>query len=125
MSANRFTTDKLSAEEKANLLNQLLEEAPVGREIDLGKPVLNRYVYREFPKMVYHHENGHVLEVADDKQQKAAQKRGYKLEPSPGHDYSKLAGNNIAAVKDNAPAREEFVSAAELAELDAADEEKD
>lgn len=75
----------------------------------------------EFPKMVYHHETGRVLNVADAKEQKAALKRGFKLEPSPGHDYSKVSRAGIASKASNEPKREEEMSAAELAALDAAD----
>lgn len=75
----------------------------------------------EFPKMVYHHETGRVLTVTDEKQQKAALKRGFALKPSSDHDYSKVSRAGIAAKASNEPKREEEMSAEELAALDEAD----
>jgi hypothetical protein len=124
MTANSFLIDKLSDHDRATLLDQLLQAAPVGREIDLSKPVTPRYQYKELPRLVYHHDTGAVLQVNDPAQLKAALKRGYQLEASPKHDYSKLSGANIAPLKADGPAREQALSADELAALDAADEEK-
>lgn len=132
MSQNSFLSDKtvsltsgLSEIQKAQLLDELLRSTRTAREIDLSKPVVLPYNPRDprnhFPQLVYQHDSGHVLTVSDDKQLKAAQKRGYKTEPSPSHDYSKIK-NGVAAVKAAAPAREEELSAAELAELDEADD---
>jgi len=124
MTQNSFVLDKLSEQDKAALLDQLLQAAPVGREIDLGKPVVTRYQYRELPRLVYHHESGAVLQVNDPAQLKAALKRGFNLKPSEKHDYSKLSAANVAPIKEVGPARETAMSAEELAELDAADEDK-
>ena len=76
----------------------------------------------EFPKMVYHHDSGRVLTVQNEKEQKAASKRGFVPEPSPGHDYSKVSRAGIAAKASAEPKREEEMSAEELAALDEADE---
>lgn len=127
---NFFAGDKVSGiaelltpAQKAQLLDELMREAPVGREIDLGKPVIVPYRFKEFPKMVYHHDSGHVLIVKDEKEEKAAVKRGFQEEPSPDHDYSKIVGGR-AAVKALPAVAPEELSADELAELDAADEEE-
>ena len=76
----------------------------------------------QFPKMLYHHESGRVLKVEDEKEQKAAQKRGFKIEPSSAHDYSKVTRAGIAAKSTTGPKREEEMSAEELAALDEADQ---
>ena len=67
--------------------------------IDINNPPQKRYVHQEFPKLVYHHESGHVLTVADDKQLKLAVKKGYDLKPAPDRDYSKLSRARVAPVK--------------------------
>ena len=77
----------------------------------------------EFPKMLYHHESRRVLNVANEKEQKAALKRGYELKPSPGADYSKISRAGIAAPVTNGEKREEEMSAEELAALDEQDSE--
>ena len=119
----------LSPAERAALLDELMKTAPVGREIDLGKPVIVPYRVGDpknnWPKMVYHHESGHVLKVEDERQLKVAAKRGFQEQPSPDHDYSKVK-NNVAARKEaSAVPREETMSAAQLAELDEEDAAKD
>ena len=76
----------------------------------------------QYPKMLYHHGNGRVLKVANEKEEKAALKRDFKLAPSPDYDYSKVNQNSgIAAKAIHAP-REESMSAEELAALDEADQ---
>ena len=76
----------------------------------------------QYPKMLYHHENGRVLKVASDKEEKAATKRGFKLKPSQDFDYSKVNRAGIAAKASSEPKREEEMSAEELAALDEQDE---
>ena len=76
----------------------------------------------EFPKVLYHHESGRVLKVENEKEQKAAHKRGFELKPSPAHDYSKITRAGVAAVADHAPKREEEMSAEELAAMDEEEE---
>ena len=76
----------------------------------------------QYPKMLYHHGNGRVLKVANEKEEKAALKRDFKLAPSPDYDYSKVNQNSgIAAKAIHAP-REESMSAEELAALDEEDQ---
>ena len=125
MSQNSFLSDKtgidaLSPAQKAALLDELQRSAPVGREIDLSKPVTPRYVHQEFPKMVYNHESGDVLTVGDERMLKAAERRGFKNQPSPNHDYSRIV-NGRAAKKSTPPPRAHSLTDEEIAELDAAD----
>ena len=111
----------LSPEQKANLLDQLLRDAPTGREIDLSKPVIVPFNPRDpkhaFPRMVFHHDTGHTLTVRDAKQLSAAQKHGYKLEASENWDYSKLP-NGYATRKAVNVAAEKVLSTDDLAALD-------
>jgi hypothetical protein len=80
----------------------------------------------EFPKMLYHHETGRVLEIKAGpdaaKQQKAAEKRGFKLKPSPDFNYAKISRAGIAAAAVKGEKREEEMSAEELAALDEQDQ---
>jgi hypothetical protein len=85
--------------------------------IDINNPPTKRYVHQEFPKLVYHHESGHILQVDDEKQLKAAQKRGFKDRPASNRDYSKIAGS-VAAIAEHAEPRPEELSADEMVELD-------
>jgi hypothetical protein len=119
---NSFAVDKtagimglLTPEQKATLLDQLLKDVPQGREIDLSKPVTPPYRYQEFPKLVYHHEAGQVLEVHDEREQKAAEKKGFQCKPAPGRDYSKIQ-NAVAAVKAVGPKTEVELAQEVLAE---------
>ena len=71
--------------------------------VDINNPPQKRYLHQEFPKLVYHHESGHVLTIPAgpeaDKQLKLALKKGYDPKPAPDRDYSKLSRGNIAPVK--------------------------
>jgi len=87
--------------------------------VDINNPPKQRYVHQEFPKHVYDHETGRVLEVKDEREQKAALKKGFKLEPALDRDYSKITrSGNVAPTKPPAP--EPILSDAEIL---AADEE--
>jgi hypothetical protein len=114
---NNFTVDKLSAEQKQELLNLLLTDAPTGREIDLNKPVIVPYRHKEFPRMIYHHDSGHTLEIAAgpnaDKELKAALKKGFQLKPAPGRDYSQVKRGiaplaSAATASDDGPPEVDF-----------------
>jgi hypothetical protein len=99
---------------------------------DINNPPKKAYNPRdpqnEFPKLVYHHGNGRVLKIEAGpdakKQEAAALKRGFKLTPSPDHDYSKINRNSGIAAKAILAPREENMSAEELAALDEADDAK-
>ena len=93
---------------------------------DINNPPRKAYNPRDpqnqNPKMLYHHGNGRVLKVANEREEKAALKRDFELTPSPDYDYSKVNQNSgIAAKAIHAP-REESMSAEELAALDEADQ---
>ena len=93
---------------------------------DINNPPRKAYNPRDpqnqYPKMLYHHGNGRVLKVANEKEEKAALKRDFKLAPSPDYDYSKVNQNSgIAAKAIHAP-REESMSAEELAAMDDGDQ---
>ncbi len=103
--------------------NSFAVDAPSQPIVDINNPPRVNYKHQDFPKMMYHHENGRVLKVDDDKQMKAAAKRGFKDKPSPDFDYSKVNRAGIAAPADSGPKREEEMSAEELAALDEADGE--
>lgn len=65
--------------------------------IDINNPPKVPYIHQAYPKALYHHKTGHVLTVADSKEEVQAQKKGFKPEPSPEFDYSQV--NNGRAVK--------------------------
>jgi hypothetical protein len=76
----------------------------------------------QYPKMLYHHKTGRVLQVANEKEEKASLKRGFELKPSPDFDYSKVSRAGIAAKATVQEKREEEMSAEELAALDEQDQ---
>lgn len=93
--------------------------------VDINNPGVKGYnpnhPDNQFPRMVYDHETGHTLKVQDAKQLKAAVKKGFSLEPSPTHDYSRLRAGRAAA-KEHAAPRPQEMTVEELEELDAAAE---
>ena len=105
--------------------NSFTVDKPTVEITDINNPPHHNYnpydPKNEFPKMVYHHESGRVLNVANEKEQKAALKRGFELKPSPDRDYSRVNRAGIAAQASSEPKREEEMSAEELAALDEAD----
>jgi len=105
--------------------NSFTVDKPTVEITDINNPPRKNYnphdPANEFPKMLYHHETGRVLNVANEKEQKAALKRGFTLQPSPDFDYSKVNRAGLAAKASTEPKREEEMSAEELAALDEAD----
>ena len=95
--------------------------------MDINKPPQKRYVHQDFPRFVYNHDSGQVLRVDDDRQLKAAQKKGFDLKPDTRRDYSTI-GNvvldqrtnefsaGIAPMRAAASARQELQTAAQLVE---------
>jgi len=130
MPQNSFAVDKqgvnaldslgLTPQQKATLLDQLLQTVPVGREIDLSKPIVPPYRYQEYPKIMYRHEDGGVLRIENQAQEKAAVKRGFELTASDEYDYSKIH-NGRAQKKAVGPVREPAFSPEELEALDQED----
>lgn len=110
---NRFTVDQPSTDIFITDINN-----------PPRKPYNPRDPKNEYPKMLYHHGNGRVLKVANEKEEKAALKRDFKLTPSSDFDYSKVNQNSGIAAKAIQAPREERMSAEDLAALDEADEEK-
>jgi hypothetical protein len=102
--------------------NSFTVDKPTVEITDINNPPHKNYnphdPKNEYPKMLYHHESGRVLQVASEKEQKAALKRGFDLKPSPNHDYSKVSRAGIAAPAEHGEKREEEMSAQELAALD-------
>ena len=108
---NRFTVDQPSTDEFITDIN--------------NPPRKNFNPYdakNQYPKMLYHHKTGRVLQVANEKEEKASVKRGFELKPSPDFDYSKVNRAGIAAKASSEPKREEEMSAEELAALDEQDQ---
>lgn len=114
---NSFLLDKLSPEQKADLLDSLLQQAPVGKEIDINNPPRQNYRHQEFPRLVYNHKTGSMLQVDDAAELKEAVKRGFKTEPAPNRDYSQVKGT-VASIAGKVRRTKEL-SAEELADLDA------
>jgi hypothetical protein len=75
--------------------------------VDINNPRVPRYgspdnPRKEYDKMLYHHESGHVLIVKNAVEEKAARAKGYQAEPAPNRDYSKVK-HGRAAVLDTTP----------------------
>ena len=106
--------------------NSFTVDKPTVEITDINNPPHKNYnpydPKNQYPKMLYHHETGRVLQVANEKEEKAALKRKFDLKPSPDHDYSKVSRAGVAPKADHGPKREEEMSAEELAALDEADE---
>lgn len=80
-------------------------EAP--KEIDLNRPPKVPYVYREFPKLLYQHENGHVITVHDKKQEAEALKEGFKHKAAiDKFDYSKIRNGRALTLAESEAERE-------------------
>lgn len=98
---------------------------------DINDPKVARYgtpknPFRAYPKMVYHHESGHVLVVQNEAQHAAATRRGFQVKPAPDRDYSRVRSGMVAPVAAVGPERETLLTneqienqeAAALAELE-------
>jgi hypothetical protein len=138
---NSFLSDKAQAAvqlspENQVLLKQFLESMKmggVGREIDLSKPIVIPAPpggWPKFPCLVYHHKTGAMIQANDEEEAKFLARRGFKLAPSPDHDYSQIATRTLLAELGDRPVAIAKKKAApvvvalsdeELAELDAAD----
>ena len=113
--------------EEPMVQNSFTVDKPTVEITDINNPPHKNYnphdPKNEYPKMLYHHETGRVLNVANEKEQKAALKRGFNLKPSPDHDYSKVSRAGVAPKLEHGEKREEEMSAEELAALDEQDSE--
>lgn len=79
-------------------------EAP--REIDLNRPPVAPYVYREFPKLLYNHENGRVVEVNDAKSEARELKSGFRNEPSDRYDYTMIRNGKAPTLAEASAERD-------------------
>ncbi len=107
-----FSPEQIREQEKGNTMtpqaNQLAvnaqraqaaaEKLSKPQVIDINNPPREPYIHQEFPRAMYHHRTGHVITVQDEKEMAARKRYGFKLEPSPNHDYSQVT-HGIAAKK--------------------------
>lgn len=89
--------------------------------VDINNPPRKRYVHQEFPRMVYHHDSGHVLTVNNPKELKLAIKKGFQLEPAADRDYSKVKSGFVAPMKAHGEPREAALTFEDEEALQAAD----
>jgi hypothetical protein len=89
--------------------------------VDINNPPKKRYVHQEFPRMVYHHTSGHVLNVKNKRELALALKKGFDLQPSPDRDYSKVKSGFVAPMKEHGEPREAALSMEDEEALKAAD----
>lgn len=72
--------------------------------VDINNPPQKRYVHQEFPKLMYDHDGGRVLQVKDEREMKAALKKGFQVKPDPNRDYSQaIRSGSVAPSKPEAP----------------------
>lgn len=95
---------------------------------DINNPPQKRYKHQEYPKILYGHEGAHAGRVITiqpgpnaEKEEAAAKKKGFKEEPSPNHDYSRIRSGRAAEQTAAPPDRE--LTAEQLAKLDEEDPE--
>jgi|SRR5579884_1051627 len=67
------------------------------QEFDLNDPPQKPYVYEEFPRLVYHHEQRMHRAVRNEKELAEALKAGFRREPSPC-EHSELEEENVAGL---------------------------
>lgn len=92
--------------------------------VDINDPKVPPYgtpknPFRAYPKMVYHHDSGHVLTVQNDQQYAAAKKRGFEDKPSLHRDYSKVKSGMVAPVVEKGPEREHVLTNEEIEQMEA------
>lgn len=80
-------------------------EAP--RQIDLNNPPREPYVFKEYPKTVYHHDSGHVMLVQSKKQEADALKEGFVSRPAvEKFDYTKIRNGRALSLQESEAERE-------------------
>ncbi len=99
-----------------------VDQPQQGAIVDINNPPRKNYnphdPKNEFPKMLYHHESGHVLVVKSAKEERLATARGFQLKPAPGRDYSKVRSGMVAPPLPEAAPRDHGLTAEELDLLD-------
>lgn len=103
--------------------NFAVDYNPAGTVVDINNPPQKRYIHQEFPKMVYHHESGHMLEVKSAIELKLALKRGFNEKPASDRDYHLAKPGRVAPMKLATEPREVALSSEELVELEGDDPE--
>ena len=93
--------------------------------IDINNPKTPRYgtgqnPKREYPRIVYHHDTGHILQVSTKGQHEAAKNRGFVDQPSDKFDYHGVRSGMKAPVKEVGPEREQPLTAEDLEAMEAA-----
>jgi hypothetical protein len=90
----------------------IVDTTPKTEERDLSKEIRVQHRHQEYPRAVYNHDNGHVAEVADEKQFKTLEKHGYQLKPALDRDYSQIhQRTGCAPLKEASPIPEDVQSA--------------
>ena len=101
-----------------------VDQAPAAQVIDINNPAGPRYgtpqnPHKHYPKVVYNHETGKVLEVKNQAQYEAAQRRDFKDQPDPNRDYHNVRSGMTAQPKKEVEPREQVMTAEQLEELEA------
>jgi hypothetical protein len=101
-----------------NSPNHFAVDYQVGEVVmDINNPPQKKVPFQPFPRLVYHHGDGRVEQVNNEKEQAAMLKRNFQLKASPKHDYSRMTGN-VAAVAAPSKPREQELTPAQLAALE-------
>ena len=100
-----------------------VDKAQSPQVIDINNPGGPRYgspqnPHRHYPKVVYNHETGKVLEVKNQAQYEAAQRRGFEDSPDPKRDYHNVRSGMTAQPKKEVEPREHVMTAEELEEME-------
>ena len=80
-------------------------EAP--KQIDLNNPPKEPYRFQPYPKMLYNHDNGHVMLVHSQKQEAAALKEGFVAKPAiEKYDYTKIRNGRAMSIQESEAERD-------------------
>lgn len=85
--APAMTPDTLTYEERVKMrryLDQLDQKEAAGiKDFDLNKPPTAPYVYREFPRLMYHHDRREARPAANQMEKDRMLAEGWAIEPFP------------------------------------------
>ena len=80
-------------------------EAP--KQIDLNNPPKEPYRFQPYPKMLYNHDNGHVMLVHSQKHEAAALKEGFVAKPAiEKYDYTKIRNGRAMSIQESEAERD-------------------
>jgi len=101
-----------------------VDKATSPQVIDINNPGGPRYgtpqnPFKHYPKMVYNHKTGKVLNVQNQAQHEAAKRRDFKDQPDPNRDYHNVRSGMTALPKKEVEPREHVMTAEELEEMEA------